>query len=297
MSTPSPQKSLDETMKSLRLASNRPAWMAKMPSQAATGAASARPTPGCPNPKKARLRWDGCADASDPVLQAPEGLLMLADAATEEQNQKPKQSASVLDELGLRQSASGQLPPGSPIPPASSGAPPGASNQGAPSKACRRRIGREYDSPSRSPPSPVIASGVLSSPPNNRKECRQSTAIDLSPDDSGTESPAILTKPSPVAPLSQVVPPGAAEPKAAEPKAAELEAAVPASAESQSQEPIQAAVASQDDTTKTPQEPEKYFDKVMLPKLEKGDSLDITAHLVAWAPARLKAIKKAMRRP
>ena len=96
---------------------------------------------------------------------------------------------------------------------------------------------------------------------------------------------------------SQAAPPGAAEPKAAEPKAAEPKAAVPASAAPQSQEPTQAAAASQSDTTKTPQKPEKYFDKVMLPKLVKGDSLDITEHLVEWAPAQLRAIQKAMRGP
>ena len=86
MGTPSPQKSLDETMKSLRMASNRPAWMAKMPSQVATGAGSPSPAQECPNPKRVRLCWDGFAGASDP-----------ADVATNEQ--KPKQSASVLDEL------------------------------------------------------------------------------------------------------------------------------------------------------------------------------------------------------
>ena len=118
-------------------------------------------------------------------------------------------------------------------------------------------------------------------------------------------SPESITTLPGAAPPSQAAPPGAAEPKAAEPKAAEPKAAepkaaVPASAASQSQKPIQAAAASQGDTTKTPQKPKKYFARVMLPKLEKlekGDSLDITEHLVEWAPARLKAIKKVMRDP
>ena len=40
--------------------------------------------------------------------------------------------------------------------------------------------------------------------------------------------------------------------------------------------------------------PEKYFNRVMLPKLVREDSLDIMAHLVEWAPARLNAIEKAI---
>ena len=99
---------------------------------------------------------NGFADASDPVLQAPENA---ADAATEEQ--KPKQSASVLDELC--HAACGRLPPD-----IASGAlslPPNNF------EACRQS-GLERDdfrsgdaACGRLPPD--IASGALSLPPNN----------------------------------------------------------------------------------------------------------------------------------
>ena len=329
MSMPSPQKSLDETMKSLRIASNRPAWMAKMPSQVVTGASSPSPTKGCPNPKRARLCWHGFADASDPVLQAPEGA---ADAATEEQ--KPKQSASVLDELCQGASlpldiASGalSLPPNDCEAGRQSGPEFDVFHCGAEQEkhAISPDLSGTKEAANQTAAEPKPTSGTAQpttaidlSPDHSSTESpailmeiSTPTAIDLSPDHGGTESPAILMEvstpipPSPervttlpgAAPPSQAAPPGAAEPKAAEPEAAEPKAVVPASAASQSQEPIQAAAASQRDTTKTPQKPEKYFDKVMLPKLEKGDSLNIAEHLVEWAPARLRAIKKAMRDP
>ena len=51
------------------------------------------------------------------------------------------------------------------------------------------------------------------------------------------------------------------------------------------------------DQMKIPQKPEKYFMKVMLPKLEAGGPVDITGSLVEWVPHRLKVIKAAMRDP
>ena len=48
---------------------------------------------------------------------------------------------------------------------------------------------------------------------------------------------------------------------------------------------------------KIPQRPEKFFKKVMLPKLTEGDTVDFTEFLVDWAPERLKAIKAVMRDP
>ena len=51
------------------------------------------------------------------------------------------------------------------------------------------------------------------------------------------------------------------------------------------------------DKMKIPQRPEKFFKKVMLPKLAEGGTVDFTELLVDWAPQRLKAIKAVMRDP
>ena len=45
------------------------------------------------------------------------------------------------------------------------------------------------------------------------------------------------------------------------------------------------------------QKPEKYFQNIMLPKLQNGDPADINGHLADWAPERLRIIKAAMRNP
>lgn len=70
--------------------------MGRIPIQMSTVAGLPSPQ-GHPSAKKARLCWDGVADASDPVqVECLEGV---AGAATEAEKPKQSASASVLDEL------------------------------------------------------------------------------------------------------------------------------------------------------------------------------------------------------
>ena len=61
--------------------------------------------------------------------------------------------------------------------------------------------------------------------------------------------------------------------------------------------PAVAATASKSKHKKIPHKPEKFFEQVVVPKLEAGNSPDITSYLAEWAPERLKAIKSVMRDP
>ena len=89
--------------------------------------------------------------------------------------------------------------------------------------------------------------------------------------------------------------------KASAPKApaSKLEKMVGVVSPPKATEPEQPEVAPQGDKKKipVPQKPEKFFKKVVLPKLEQGGPVDITGYLVEWAPERLKVIKRAMRDP
>ena len=86
-------------------------------------------------------------------------------------------------------------------------------------------------------------------------------------------------------------------PKAADPEQAS--SAAPSS--SQARIPVLGgaamAAAPKSHNSKIPQKPEKFFKKVVLPKLEKGNPVDIAGYLAEWAPQRLKVIRSAMRDP
>ena len=51
------------------------------------------------------------------------------------------------------------------------------------------------------------------------------------------------------------------------------------------------------DKRKLPQEPDKFFKKVLLPKLQAGQPLDLAGSLADWVPVRLHGIRAAMRAP
>jgi len=71
----------------------------------------------------------------------------------------------------------------------------------------------------------------------------------------------------------------------------------PELASSAAPEDTVAAAASKSRNKKIPHKPDKFFKRVVAPKLEAGNPPDITSYLAEWAPPRLRAIKSTMRDP
>ena len=67
MGSPPPQKSLDQTMASLRMASSRPTWMPKPRSR--TTACTPPPSPRSSSPERARLSWATKENCSETALK------------------------------------------------------------------------------------------------------------------------------------------------------------------------------------------------------------------------------------
>ena len=105
MAFPSPQKSLDETMGGLRLATTRPAWMATAPKAAAATPTRASPMKLSSSPKRARLSW--AADTHSPTSPpdttpkkpTDSGDEFLFEEVEQQQPSQHQESTSVLEEL------------------------------------------------------------------------------------------------------------------------------------------------------------------------------------------------------
>ena len=266
MTSPSPQKSLDETMGLLRMATNHPAWMPTAPKVAVANRTCASPMKLSSNPKRVRLSWapEVLHSPTSPAGATPKNdadsghdlLFEDGEQLFEEVEQQPEANlTSVLEELsfGTVARASGWTAPGTPPCPHPASLPPAES---LPTVAVPKVSAAEPSSPL-----PLVAAARAQDPglevPENEAAVPEAEAAAVPDAKTAAAAAAAATA-------------AAAAAGASGPKVSKME---------------------------IPQRPEKFFKKVMRPKLAEGGIVDFTEFLVDWAPERLKAIKAAMRDP
>ena len=311
MTSPSPQKSLDETMGLLRMATNHPAWMPTAPKVAVANRTCASPMKLSSNPKRVRLSWapevlhsPTSPSGATPKNDADSGHDLLSEDVEqlfEEVEQQPEANlTSVLEELsfGTVARASGWTAPGTPPCPHPASQPPAES---LPAVAVPKVSAAEPSSPL-----PLVAAARAQDPgqevPENEAAVPEAEAAAVP--DAKTAAAAAATATAAAAGAARAQDPGqevpeneAAVPEAEAAAVPDAKTAAAAAAAATAAAAAAGASGPKVNKMKIPQRPEKFFKKVMRPKLAEGGIVDFTEFLVDWAPERLKAIKAAMRDP
>ena len=251
MAFPSPQKSLDETVGSLQLATSRPACMPTAPKAAVVNPTCASPMKLSSSPKRVRLGWAAdmhspTSPGTTPKKDADSGDDLLFEEV-EQQPEKHQERTSVLEELcfGTVAHASGWTAPSTPpfhhpasLPPAES----------LPAVAAPKVSDEEPSSP------PPLAAAARAQDP-------------------GQEVPKAESVPeAEAAPETEA----AAAPEAEAAAVPDAKTAAAAAAAETAAAAAAGASGPKVDKMKIPQRPEKLFKKVMLPKLAEGGTVDFT---------------------